>query len=239
MTRDILMDDGNLMDAPARPRCTAKSKRSGVQCKRAPAIGRAVCAMHGGKTPVGPASPHWRDGRHSKVLPKRLLDRYLEALADPERLSMNDELAVVDARLSDVLGRVDSGESGTLWRELRKTYRVFATARRVGEIATMQEKLFQLGTLIETGDADWTLWSDIRSLIRDRQRLADGVIKRKITAAQMIGVEQAMTLLALLVDSVRREVRDPEALRAVTAEFARLTGLPSPTDADDQTDFAA
>ena len=40
--------------AHAAPRCAAKSKRSGEQCK-APAIkGKRVCRMHGGKSPGAP-----------------------------------------------------------------------------------------------------------------------------------------------------------------------------------------
>lgn len=33
-------------------RCTAKSKQSGVRCKRAAIVGGTVCSMHGGKAPA-------------------------------------------------------------------------------------------------------------------------------------------------------------------------------------------
>jgi hypothetical protein len=60
----------NLMDkAHAAPRCAAKSKRSGNQCK-APAIrGKRVCRMHGGKSPGAPCGKlHGRyvDGRETQ-----------------------------------------------------------------------------------------------------------------------------------------------------------------------------
>ena len=43
-----------MQSAHAAPRCAAKSKRSGMQCK-APAIkGKRVCRMHGGKSPGAP-----------------------------------------------------------------------------------------------------------------------------------------------------------------------------------------
>ncbi|WP_235020185.1 hypothetical protein [Ruania rhizosphaerae] len=38
-------------DRMESPRCTARSKGSGEQCKRRPAIGQRVCAVHGGKSP--------------------------------------------------------------------------------------------------------------------------------------------------------------------------------------------
>jgi hypothetical protein len=54
-----------------------------------------------------------------------------------------------------------------------------------------------------------------------------------IEAQYMIAVDQAMATMGLLVDAVRRHVTDPDTLRAVTDEFARLTGIPSPTAAAD------
>lgn len=43
------MDSSQPMDGQRQ--CTAKSKQSGVRCKRRPIVGGFVCAMHGGKTP--------------------------------------------------------------------------------------------------------------------------------------------------------------------------------------------
>ena len=116
-------------------RCIAKSKQSGQQCKRHASPGAAVCVMHGSKSPKGPASPTWKDGRHSRVLPRRLLAAAEASLRDPNKLALEDELALIDARVNDILKRVDSGESGQLWRELRQTWRVYETARRAGDTA--------------------------------------------------------------------------------------------------------
>ena len=54
--------------AHAAPRCTAKSKRSGVTC-RAPAVkGKRVCRMHGAKAgaPRGPAHGRYVHGRQTQ-----------------------------------------------------------------------------------------------------------------------------------------------------------------------------
>lgn len=45
--------------------CGAKT-RSGSPCKKAPITGMKRCANHGGKTPVGIDSPHFKHGRYSK-----------------------------------------------------------------------------------------------------------------------------------------------------------------------------
>ena len=49
-----------MQSAHAAPRCTAKSKRSGVTC-RAPAVkGKHVCRMHGAKAGAPSGSAHGR-----------------------------------------------------------------------------------------------------------------------------------------------------------------------------------
>jgi hypothetical protein len=221
-------------------RCAATSKRTGEPCGAFAMVGRTVCYHHGGRTPIGPAAPTWRHGRRSKSLPGRLLAGYQESLADPDRLAMSAELAVLDARLDDVLGRVDTGESGRLWDALAETWEELTAARAAAARATPSSRDWQIaqakfadalatiGGIIDRGRGDWSAWEDVRTLIRDRQRLVESERKRMIEAQQYIAFDQAMTLVATIVDTVKRHA-DAPTLRAVTAELARLTGRPDPT----------
>lgn len=83
--------------------CQANSKQSGEQCKRSAVPGRAVCSMHGGKTPVGMASPHFKHGRHSKYLPISLAKKYHEAQDDPVLLGLREEILLIDVRINQLL----------------------------------------------------------------------------------------------------------------------------------------
>jgi hypothetical protein len=186
--------------------------------------------MHGGKTPLGPASPNWVDGRFSRILPKRLLDDYQASLRDPEKLALEAELAVIDARINDVLSRVDSGESGRLWAELRAAWAAFERARHGGDAATILEATRRVGELITGGHADWAAWADVLGLIERRRKLVESERKRLVEAQQMIHIEQAMAAMSLLVDAVKLHIRDDQVLRAVTEEFSRLTGRPTPIE---------
>jgi len=83
--------------------CTATSKRSGKQCRKPAMKGRTVCLAHGGRTPRGVASPHFKTGRYSRSLPGHLVADYERALNDPRLLSLRGEIAVNEAMLVTML----------------------------------------------------------------------------------------------------------------------------------------
>ena len=203
--------------------CTATSKRSGERCRNRAVTGRTTCRMHGGTVPAGPASPAWKDGRHSRVLPKRLLDDYQASLADPDRLVLNAEIAIIDARINELLQVVDTQESGRIWSELHKQATALEAAQKAKDTMTASKAQFMILTLITEGHAEWTAWTDVITLIDRRRKLVESERKRLVEAQKMIAVDQALAMMGLLIESVRKHVHDDDALRAVVAEFARLS----------------
>ena len=206
------------------PQCKAKSKRSGVQCKNHAMIGKEVCRIHGGKSLSGLAAPAFKHGRQSKYLPARLMERYTEALDDPDLLALRDELALLDARLADVLGRVDTGEAGRHWIGLAEAWRT--VERSVNEVDRLQA-MADLGDLIEQGVADYAAWDEVLRLIEQRRRLAESERKRLVEMQQMITVDRVMTLVAVLVDVVRRHVTDRQALSKISEDLRLYLNAPA------------
>lgn len=101
--------------------CTARSKRTGARCRKHAAPGRDVCSMHGGKTPRGIHSPHWRGRGYSKDLPTRLADRFRLALQDPQLLELSSEIALLDARVGELLAGLPKDRAAAdhdTWGEL-------------------------------------------------------------------------------------------------------------------------
>jgi hypothetical protein len=207
---------GNLM------RCGAKNKQNGGACQNAPVIGRTRCRMHGGKSLVGSACPHYRTGRYSAYVPERLRERYQQAETDQELLSLRGEVALVDARLADLLSRVDTGESGALWAELRRAYRAFTKARQAGDDQTTA--LARVEHLIERAGQDHQAWAEIGTLIEQRRKLAESESKRMATLQQMLTTEQALSMVRAIVDIVTRHVPDRQALSAIIVDLQRIAG---------------
>lgn len=173
--------------------------------------------MHGGATPKGLASPHTKTGRWSRDLPTRLAAKYEEALKDARLLELRDELAVIDARLSELLAGLETGEAGAIWAALKRARRDFEDPeKRSAALAEILE-------LIDRGAEEWQRWEDVFRTIERRARIAESERRRLVEMRQMITSEQAMLLLTAVVNTVQRHVKDPNALRAISADLDRLS----------------
>lgn len=207
--------------------CTATSKRTGNRCKARAVLGRTVCYHHGGATPRGFDLPQTKIGRYSRDLPARLSSRYQEALSDPDLLAMREEVALVDARLGDLLKRVDSGESGLVWDLLQKVYHEFVEVRGLGNEGAREAaaKLTEMARLIQRGTADRVAWGEIGDLLEQRRKLVESERKRLLDLQLVITADKAMLLMAAVVDVIRRNVTDKHILAAISADITKLVSI--------------
>ena len=204
--------------------CGARTRsRNGEPCQQ-PALANGRCRFHGGKSLSGPANPAWIDGRASDVLPKRMLDDYHRSRQDPDKLALDNELALIDARMIDVLRRVESGESGQLWRILADQANEYELARAAKDGVLMAQSVNSIIALIRRGNADHAAWSEVMGLVERRRKIAESERKRLIQQHQVVGTEVAMALLGQLVTVVKEHVQDDDAIRAISDEYARLVG---------------
>ena len=109
-------------DGTITRQCCARSKRSGKQCRKHAMRGRTVCLAHGGKTPRGVASPHFKTGRYSRSLSGQLLNAYEIAQQDPQLLSLREDIALTDATVAQLLQQLDDeskpAKDRRIWRQI-------------------------------------------------------------------------------------------------------------------------
>lgn len=188
-------------------------------------MGNGRCHKHGGATPRGLESPHTKHGRYSRDIPTRLAARYEEAQRDPMLLTLDQEIALIDARLTDVLGRVDTGESGALWKQAKAAYKVFAKAYRGNDEKKIAAAAWDLELAIEAGVSDYDAWGDVRSLINQRARLVESERKRLVEMEQTMTAQQAMVFLTAVMNAVMKHVPDVDKRAAIAAELTTIATL--------------
>lgn len=207
-------------NAQARRICGAKT-RSGKPCQNRP-MANGRCRMHGGSTPNGFGLPQTKTGRYSKYLPGRMLEHYADAINDPELLNLRQEIALAEARITDLLSRVDSGESGKLWKQARAAWQQLNQARNEGDLNAEAEAADKLSHLLVRGQADYTVWHEVMVMIEQRRKLVESERRRLVDMQQMITAEQAMALVSAIIDTVRRNVSDRDTLAAIQGELTQL-----------------
>lgn len=204
--------------------CGAKT-RTGGTCKQ-PALANGRCRFHGGKTPGGIASPHFKTGRYSKYLPARLSDRYHESLTDPDLLELRSEIAVLDARMGELIERIDTGESGAAWVAARLALQQYNESELDGDKAKKVAAMRQLEEALERGAADYAIWSEIAAMTEQRRKLVESERKRLVDMQQVITSDRAMLLIGAVVDIIRRNVTDRAMLSGINSELTALLNRP-------------
>ena len=197
--------------------CGAKT-RSGGKCKQ-PAMPNGKCRLHGGKSLSGVAHPNYQGKGFSKYIPIGLIDTFNEFRADPEKLVMDEQIAIVDTYMAQLLESLGDYSSPELWEQLQAQvveYRKAKDDERPILLAYILE-------LIEAGASYVSKWDTLHKALEQRRKLVADERKRRIEAEQVITVEQAMLIVTGLLESVRRNVSDRDILMAIQLDFITLT----------------
>ena len=189
--------------------------------------------MHRGKAVSGIAHPNMTTGRYSKNLPTRLMATYNDRLTDANILALNDDLALLDARLEDVLAKVDTGETGETWRALLDAVQEFDKAERAAQFCTSEtkkaeykadreESMRTIIVLCQAGMADYTAWNEVKAILEQRRKAVETETKRRVLMQQLMTAEQATLMQSAVLDIIKRNVTDRSTLAAIAADFGRL-----------------
>lgn len=157
-------------------RCTAKSKRSGQQCKNWAIGGSDKCRMHSGegKTKgwmnqsykggdlVGMADIK-KKGKYSGSVIGTLRERYEEAIAHDDLTTLSNELALMDSRIAQILEKLGTGETSELWDSLKDEWTRFMMAVRLGDTESQNACLPTLNRLITQGASTSHQWNELFS----------------------------------------------------------------------------
>lgn len=197
-------------------------------------LGRSVCYHHGGKSLVGTASPQFKTGRYSTLLPEHLQLRYQQALDDKDLLVLRDEIGLVDTRLGDLVKTLNQEDNAARWDEVRSAFTAYTNAKDKAEakaeakeddedaLAMAEHALTKLRSAIYAGRDDSRVWEDITDKVHDRRKLVESERDRLVKLRQMITAEQANVLMRQIADSIRRHVTDRDTVQAISADLLRL-----------------
>lgn len=208
------------------PFCGAKAKSSGKPC-RAPAMANGRCRVHGGATPSGVNSPHWKHGRYVKSMPKTIIPFLEEQAQDADRLSLEKELDLVDARMSLLLESVGKSDGPAAWRALEAASEEFNRAQNAPgpdrvRVARMFQAMQKIQDTIASGAGDAATWGEMMTLIDRRRMLVESVERRAISTGRAIPAEAVLNMFASFARTVVDEITDPTQRRRIAVRIKEI-----------------
>lgn len=209
-----------------RPICGAKAKsRGGAPCENAPSPGRDRCRLHGGRTPRGVLSPHYKGRGYSQDLPVHLAERMMEALQDPELTSLGSEIALLDARMGDLLSSLSDKTSRETWISVRK--KVKLAHLKVEEERTEDALEFLNDALLalETIRSDQASWEEIYELVELRRKTAKEERAREDQLEATMTARQTAAFFVALRAILEEEIQNPEVRRRIAIRLDKLMNL--------------
>lgn len=226
-------------------RCKAKS-RKGEQCKNSAVPGKEVCRFHGGLSLSGTASPRFKHGRYSKVLPQELLGKYQEARRDPDLLNLRDEISLNDVRLQLLVEKLPAGGGVKSWAEINQTWNEFIAAQQKANTTRsdadrnrVAELLRKMNDIVTEGSEMAGIWQEIDNAVETRRRLTASEARRLTDMQQIITAEKAIALVYAILDIIRRNILqyrdakkivDDKLLSSIAGEVRNLVTIPTRTD---------
>lgn len=180
--------------------CGART-RSGTPCRKA-AMPNGRCRLHGGKTPSGPDSPHYRHGRYANVFKGQLAEKFSAAQGEEKPLDLLPELQVQRTLLAQYIERVSNKASpgindlkniSDLVDDVVRTAATIAkvrneTALTIAEIKFIQDGMMRLmEKYVPNPDARRNFIGELRSLIPGRSDAGEEEVETLPAGAEASG----------------------------------------------------
>jgi hypothetical protein len=185
------------------------------------------CRLHGGKTPGGIASPHWKHGRFSRYVPNGLRRDYERAGADPDLLSIEDLVAAQRARLCEIFRSMSQTEPPPSGCTAHALDDYLVSLRKEDEDQRRKALKNLIDTVRNGADAKedhQALWTDARELIQEITKSTASAWKRLHALNGVVPVADVINLLHAFLTCVRERVNDRSVLQALQADWNRLVG---------------
>lgn len=190
-------------------------------CKAKP-MGNGRCRRHGGKTPGGPASKNWQHGKYSRLfptLPDRLQDAANRAYNDPDYLATRKEIALLEAREEELLGRLTTGESGASWQEVGDLVVHLGQCLEDPEKASEAPSILSaLREVAQKGLSDIALWREVQEVMESKRRMKDTERKRLEAMQVMMEARAVEAIIRRLLSIVTQHLKDVEVLDKILKE---------------------
>jgi len=223
--------------------CNAKLRGTDKRCRKHAIKGREKCGLHGGKQKRGPEHHRYKDGRFSKDAPYRIRARMSDLeREDPKLMELREEILLSEARTAELLSKIDIGETGELWKKLRKVHNEFLEYLRTGDEDKSKQSLSLVTSLIDKGSSDSETWDEINNQVMQGVGIKNTFFNMHVKYEHLVTTKQLLSFIADLADRIGVVVSglsiEKELQQKIGREIGELVRIsfPESISGDDKSD---
>ena len=170
--------------------------------------------------------------RYEKFLPSRLTDKYIQSVNDPEIIALNDDIALTETRVKQLLDNIDKDEPPKAWEEAYGVFKEYMKYKRLGDELNATISLALLNDIFTREKSEREAWDEIFQRLTQVAKLRTDERKRRMDMKALLDAEKAMdmvsNLLAAVHEGAEEVLEDDKQIRqlylAIGQRFVRITG---------------
>lgn len=213
-------------DGDTSGQCHGISKTTGERCKQRAKPGRDFCRYHGGNLPVGEDNPAYTVGRYSKFAPLEIKTNMEYLLGHPELTELRDDIVLVQARISHMLGELDADVAVEDLHKIIEAWEQFVMARAEDDYLpgpAVRQRLDILGNVIRTSGErrvnQLDSWDRLVELVDKKRRLIETEAKVIRDEGRFMSDDRVHALMYFILEVIKRNVPDATIRRQIADEL--------------------
>lgn len=189
--------------------CGAKT-RNGTPCQKAP-MSNGRCALHGGKSLKGEASPTYKHGRFSDYLPERLVKIYEAVQADEEANILNRNIRLRETFIRERMAMIDDvPDSADVWNNLRREIGELRKAYHNHDDGKIINALDNLRLLIDERILYFAAVEEIRVDLAEQRKDKQAIAAIEYKGENAIPATELMVLMGAVLKIIQTVVTDKQ-----------------------------
>lgn len=161
------------------------------------------------------------------TLPDKLLKRYEAAQEDPTLMSLRTDIALIDARLSEIVETLDTGGCRVDIEAAQAAFSdVIKQVHAGGKLSDAVDSLAILELTLDRIATERATWDEILRLLDNRRKLVDSERRWIVEMKYNITLDQMMVIVARLTLAIKTHVEDEEKRKLIGIEIGRLLQAP-------------
>lgn len=147
-------------------------------------------------------------GHYSGEIPIRLLGAYQASLENPELTRLENEIALIDMRVAQLMQEVkEDGDGAGDWRKAVTSFREARRCFVKRDLQMMDIAMNRLEGILEAKADRSKQWREIRDLISLRSKLCETETKIQERMRVLIKTSEAEKVVKAVVESVKTELQ--------------------------------